>query len=122
MIGYRVTLTPDDNDTVMLTCSAFPEGATFGDDEADALRHGIGFIEEAIADLIYHHEDVPAPVLVRPHVTYVSLPTLTVLKVQLYRALRESGITRPSLAAGLAGSRSRLTVSSSSTTPRASTS
>jgi antitoxin HicB len=37
MLGYRIKLAPDDNGTVLVTCPALPEVATFGEDEADAL-------------------------------------------------------------------------------------
>ena len=36
---YLIKLEPDDNDTLLVTCPALPEVTTFGEDEADALRH-----------------------------------------------------------------------------------
>jgi antitoxin HicB len=38
-VRYWIKLEPDDNDTLLVTCPALPEVATFGEDEADALRH-----------------------------------------------------------------------------------
>lgn len=95
MIGYRIKLEPDDNDTLLVTCPSLPEVTTFGDDEAAAMRHAVGAIEEAIAARMADGEDVPAGQQRGPRL--VRLPALTVLKVELYRQLREAGITRAEL-------------------------
>ena len=42
---YPVVLTPDDNDTLLVTCPALPEVTTFGEDKADALRHAVDALE-----------------------------------------------------------------------------
>jgi antitoxin HicB len=34
-VRYLIKLEPDDNDTLLATCPALPEVATFGNDEAD---------------------------------------------------------------------------------------
>ena len=34
-VRYLIKLEPDDNDTLLVTCPALPEVATFGNDEAD---------------------------------------------------------------------------------------
>jgi antitoxin HicB len=95
MVGYRIKLEPDDNGTLLVTCSSLPEVTTFGDDEADAMRHAVGAIEEAIAARMADGEDVPEGQQRGPRL--VRLPALTVLKVELYRQLREAGITRAEL-------------------------
>jgi antitoxin HicB len=96
MLGYRIKLEPDDNSTLLVTCPALPEVTTFGDNESDAIEHATGAIEEAIAARIADGDDVPAGQQRGPRL--VRLPALTVLKVQLYRQLREAGITRAQLA------------------------
>lgn len=58
-IAYRVTLAPDDNDTLLVTCLALPELTTFGEDEADALRHARDAIEEAVAARISDGQEIP---------------------------------------------------------------
>jgi antitoxin HicB len=95
MLGYRIKLVPDDNGTILVTCPALPEVTTFGEDAADALRRAVGAIEEALAARMADGDDIPeghqrGPSLVR-------LPALTVLKAELYRQLRETGITRAEL-------------------------
>jgi antitoxin HicB len=94
-LRYPVKLEADDNGTVLATCPSLPEVTTFGEDDADALAHAVGAIEEALAARIADGEDIPAPGRLRGR--SVALPLMTSLKASLYRALRESGITRAEL-------------------------
>lgn len=94
-LGYPVTLTPDDNGTLLVTCPDLPEVTTFGEDEADALRHAKNAIEEALAARIADGREIPKP-RARSKVV-AALPTQTALKVCLYRALRDQNITRAEL-------------------------
>jgi antitoxin HicB len=94
-LAYHVEFTPDDNGTVMVTCPALPEVTTFGENEADALAHAVGAIEEALAGRIADGQDLPYGSKGTPS---VHLPAQTALKVQLYRTLRAAGITRAELA------------------------
>jgi antitoxin HicB len=95
MLGYRIKLEPDDNGTLLVTCPALPEVTTFGENEADAIHHAVNAIEEAIAARMAASEDVPEGHQRGPRL--VRLPALTVLKVELYRQLREAGMTRAEL-------------------------
>jgi antitoxin HicB len=92
MLRYRVELTPDDNGTVLVACPKLPIVATFGEDEEDARRHALDAIETALSSMIDDGEDVPPP-----DRDGVQLPLLTELKVNLYWALRDAGITRAEL-------------------------
>ena len=94
-LAYHVTLTPDDNDTLLVTCPALPEVTTFGDDKAHALVHARDAIEEALAARIDGGLDIPNGSKGAPT---VSLPAQTELKVQLYRTLRAASMTRAELA------------------------
>ena len=101
MLGYPIKLTPDDNDTFLVTCPALPEVTTFGTTEGEIQHAATSAIEEAIAGRISYGEALPP--LVTPGKAgrgsrFVKLPALTVLKAQLYIVLRESGITRAELA------------------------
>jgi antitoxin HicB len=97
MIEYRVELAPDDNGTVLVTCPRLPIVATFGETEADALGHAVDAIETALASMIDDGEVIPRPTRSDKGVP-VRLPAMTVLKLQLYWALRDAGITRAELA------------------------
>jgi predicted RNase H-like HicB family nuclease len=46
---YPITLTPDDNGTLLVTCAALPEVTTFGDDIDDAIGRAKDAIGEALA-------------------------------------------------------------------------
>ncbi len=62
---YTVTLTPDDNGTLFVTCSDLPEVTTFGDDEEGAMAHAADAIGEALAARIARREDIPAPAMAK---------------------------------------------------------
>jgi antitoxin HicB len=96
MLRYPIKLEPDDNGTLLVTCPALPEVATFGEDEDDAKRHAVNAIEEALAARIADSRDIPAPKTARAAFA-VALPLMTALKVSLYWALSEAGITRAEL-------------------------
>ncbi len=95
MLSYPVKLTPDDNDTVLVSAPDFPELTTFGEDEEDALWHAVDALEEAIAARMQTREDVPEPSRGRRR---VALPTQTALKVLLYQAMRRKRVRKAELA------------------------
>ncbi len=102
MLAYRLTLTPDDNGTFMITSPDFPELTTFAESKGEAALHATGAVEEAIAARMSERQDIPAPLtrteIVKAGGGFVALPVLTALKVSLYRALRGSAKTRADLA------------------------
>ena len=105
MLAYRLTLTPDDNGTFMITSPDFPELTTFAESRAQAALHATGAVEEAIAARISERREIPAP-LTRAEIVnsgggFVALPVLIALKVSLYSALQGSTMTRADLARAL---------------------
>ena len=114
---YLLQSEPDDNDTLLVTCPAFPEVTTFAkkgrDANAHIWRNGLAAIEEAIAARISDWEDIPPPAaeaqIKKHHGVWVKLPLMTGLKVQLYNALRDSDIeNRAELARRLHWSREQV--------------
>jgi len=102
MLAYLIKLVPDDNDTFLVTCPAFPEVTTFGNSKEEAQRAALGAIEEAIAARMSYGERIPIPVPAAENTPsrnslFVKLPAMTSLKVQLYITLRESEMTRAEL-------------------------
>ena len=97
MLSYKVQMPPDDNGTVLVTCEQLPIVATFGETEAEALRYAVDAIETALASMIDDGEDIPRPSRSAVGIP-VRLPLMTILKLQLYWALRTAGITRAELA------------------------
>lgn len=96
-MDYKIVLTPDDNGTFLVTCPQLPMVATFGETEQEAQRHAVDAIETALASMVDDGEDIPRPTRGGPGLR-VSLPLLTALKLQLYWALRDAGISRAELA------------------------
>lgn len=94
MIAYPITLTPDDNGTLFVTCPDLPEVKSFGDDHADALSHAADAVAEAIAARLHAFEDIPRPSVASPSVT---LDTQLALKVMLRWAMSEAAINRAEL-------------------------
>jgi antitoxin HicB len=99
MMQYLIKLTPDDNGTLLVTSPDLPGMVTFGNDRADAIHHAADAIEEWLAGLIYDGADIPRPRRCRPRTdeALVALPALTALKVELYWALRDAGLSRAEL-------------------------
>ena len=94
MLKYPVILEKDD-DTVLVTSPDFPEITTFGTDRDEAIARAVDALEESIASRIHDGQDVPLPSQGRDA---AMLPTLTAVKVMLYRGMREQGIGKAELA------------------------
>jgi antitoxin HicB len=97
MLRYPIKIEPDDNGTLLVTCPALPEVTTFGEDEADAIRHAVDAIEEALAARIADGTDIPASSRPAKNECTVEFPMMVTLKTTLYRSLRKDGITRAEL-------------------------
>jgi len=93
---YAVTLVPDDNGSLLVTAPDIPEAVTFGEDREDALARAADAIETAIMGFMSAREDIPAPKAKGQD--YVSLPALSVAKIELYRAMRADGVGKAALA------------------------
>jgi antitoxin HicB len=91
---YALDLTPDDNNTLLVTSREFP-GATFGDDVEDALRHGLDLVESVLMWKIAEREPIAPPRAQGLH--YVELPALTVAKVKLHNAMLEQNLRKADL-------------------------
>ena len=93
---YPVALTPDDNDTILVTFPDFPEAATYGDDEAEAIARAADALETVIDAYIRDKRDIPAPSAVTG--ASVTLPSLIDTKVQIYGAMRAQHVGKAELA------------------------
>lgn len=97
-VCYELVLTSDD-DSWLVTAPAFPEVATFGETQQDALSHGLNAIEEAIAARIAHKDAIPSPLReTTGKGWFVELPWLVLFKTTLYMLCRARGITVAELA------------------------
>lgn len=97
MLAYPVVLTPDDNDTFLVTFPDIPEAITQGEDEAEALMWALDALETMLASYIddRQHIPYPSPADGRP---VVVLPVVTAGKVILHNTLIETGKKKADLA------------------------
>lgn len=98
MIRYCVKLTPDDNDTFLVTSPDFPEVITFVEPREKALHYAVGAFREIIAGKIYDKEPIPEPSKIRAKDDFITLPLQTEMKIRLYQSLNESGVKKADLA------------------------
>ena len=97
MLIYPVELTPDDNDTFLVTFPDVPEAVTFGEDEAEALL----MAEDALLVMLSAYMDdrqpipEPSPLNGRPG---VALKVTASAKIALYNALLAAGKRKTDLA------------------------
>lgn len=93
---YAVSLSPDDNGTLLVTVPDVPEAITFGDSRAEALERAVDAIESAFMAAMAARADIPEPKARGRH--YAVLPALTAAKIALYRDLRIEGMSKTALA------------------------
>jgi antitoxin HicB len=91
---YPVTLTPDDNGTVLVKFKDWP-AQTFGEDRDDALRHAVDALTTMIDTYIKDGRDIPRPSTKgRDRVT---VPALVEAKIRLYEAMRAAHVGKAEL-------------------------
>jgi antitoxin HicB len=94
MISYQIELTPDDDDTLLVTCPDLPGVVTYGETEAEAIYWASDAIEEHIAFCLHEFRPIARPSEGSPRAA-VSLQTSMIL--ELYWALQDRGWTRADL-------------------------
>ena len=92
---YPVQLTPDDNDTILVTFPDFPEAHTFGKTADKALAHAVDALATIVDAYIRARRPIPAPST--GQIT-VALPALMASKLALYEAMREKHVGKAALA------------------------
>lgn len=97
MLQYPVMLVRED-DAYLVEVPDFPEAHTFGEDEADALVRAADAIASAMKGRITDREDIPLPSPAKRGQWMVTIPALVWAKLELYRAMLETGTRGPDLA------------------------
>jgi antitoxin HicB len=98
VITYRINLTPDDNDTFLVTSPDFPEVITCGETREDALKYAVGAFREVIAGYMHNKKPLPKPSKIRARDDFVTLPLQTEMKIRMYESMLDSGIKKSELA------------------------
>lgn len=92
---YRIELTPDDNNTFLVTFPDLPEVTSFGADEAQCLAMGAKAVNEALAARLASLADIPKPV--DSDGLAVPVDPLLTAKIQLLWAMQAAGKSRADL-------------------------
>ena len=100
MWAYAIKLIKDDNGTLLVTCPAFPEVSTFGENKEEACKRAVDAIKEAIAARMADREHIPAPS--RTTAEYrLTLPAQAIAKVMLYQKMLDKNVSKSALARSL---------------------
>lgn len=95
-VKYPVKLEKDDNGTILVTFPDYP-GATFGEDQEEALLHAVDALETVFIGYMGKRQDIPEPSKVGKGDCIV-LPPTSKAKVELYKQLRRQGVRKAELA------------------------
>lgn len=92
---YPVRLSPDDNNSLMVTFPDFPEAHTLGKTKDEALARAVDALATVVDVYIRERRPIPLPSTGR---LIVSLPALMASKVALYETMRAQNIGKAELA------------------------
>jgi antitoxin HicB len=98
---YPVTLTPDDNDTWLVTFPDVEGAVTFGDTIEDALAHAPDALATMLEAYIKDRRAIPRPSARRTKYR-VAVPALVEAKIRLYEAMQERHVGKAELGRRLA--------------------
>ena len=95
-MDYPVTLTPDDNGTVLVTFPDVDGAVTFGDTIDEALTHASDALATILEAYIKDCRPVPRPSTRRTKYR-VAVPALVEAKIRLYEAMRAAKVGKAEL-------------------------
>ncbi len=96
---YPAILTPDDNGALVIEAPDAPGVLSFGANETDALAMGQDALLTMLDHLMSEGQDIPAPGEPAPEQPCIELPAMAVVKLAIYSAMRERGVSQIQLAA-----------------------
>ena len=95
--SYPVILTPDENGTNIAQFPDIPEAMTVGTDETNALEWAQDALVVALTGYIEERRDIPPPSKRKKGQRIVHLPPQVAMKLAIYQAMRDQGITQAAL-------------------------
>ena len=95
--GYPARLVPD-NGEIRVVFRDLPEVTTWGKNEDDALSQAADAAEVVIGAAMDEGRDVPDPSAVEQGEVFVPLPAVFAAKLGLWRAWRETGLSKVAFA------------------------
>ena len=98
MFEFPVTLTKDDNGTVLAMFVDVPKVITFGADEDEALLNAIDALETGLSFYVDERKVLPVPSKAKKGQKTVTPSALECAKLGIYKAMTEQGIKKAELA------------------------
>lgn len=98
MFKFPVTLTKDDNGTVIAMFVDVPEAITFGTDEDEALLNAIDALETGLSFYVDERKALPVPSKAKKGQKTVTPSALECAKLGIYKAMTDEGIKKAELA------------------------
>lgn len=92
---YPITLTPDDNDTFLVTCPLVREVATVGSEEAEVRVMALDALLTAFGGRVSDREPIPVPGPFSG--PFVNLGLNVALKIELHNAMVEAALRKADL-------------------------
>ena len=98
MFEFPVTLTKDDNGTVIAMFVDVPEAITFGADEDEALLNAIDALETGLSFYVDERKALPVPSKAKKGQKTVTPSAMECAKLGIYKAMTDEGIKKAELA------------------------
>lgn len=92
---YPVTLTKDNNGTILVRFPDVPDAVTFGDTKEEALTHAVDALLTVLDAYMKDKRDIPTPSAVKG--AFVEVPALDASKLTLYQTMREEKVSKSEL-------------------------
>lgn len=96
-IAYPAKFEAGDDGRILVTFRDLPEAATDGADMGEARREAMDVLDSALMFRMKYREPIPAPSRKRKSEELVVPDTAVAMKIALYIAMRERGITAAEL-------------------------
>lgn len=96
-IAYPAKFQADEEGRILVTFRDLPEAATDGADLAEARKEAADLLDSALMFRMKYREDVPLPSKARKGEELAVPDTAVAMKIALYIAMRERGITAAEL-------------------------
>lgn len=94
---YIVQLERDTTGSYLVTCVDFPEFASVGDDESEALANAVDGLETALEIYIEERREIPKPRKAKKGDLVVRLPAQAAAKALLHNEMIRQGIRKSDL-------------------------
>lgn len=98
---YPLTLSPDENGTIIAQAVDVPGALTVGRDEAEATARAVDALITLFVHLMAEDQPIPRPSRPKRGQPVAVLPPQVTAKLAIYEAMREAGLTQAALAGRL---------------------